>query len=886
MDVRSILLLPIIIFSLFMQNTYASLKYQEAEHRSKQVYNVEYNIDLDLSNAGYNDTEDSKTVPSLPLYKGKVQISFDLYPESNNISSELFLDFTSQNDAKLQSIYANGKVVNARWDKADGKIFIPLSALTINNRNKIEIEFLNRFTRKGHGFHRSVDKSDNEIYIYTNLEPYYANEVFPLFDQPDLKASFTLQSTVPNEWQVVSNTREIRKTSINANLTTWTFDKSAQFSSYLFFIAAGPFHVWESDKADGIPMRLFARKTLAKYVNSEDWFNITANLLATYQLNFGQYPFGKYDQILVPETASGAMENVAAVSFNEAYISRSPMTESQRLALASVIAHEMAHMWFGDLVTMKWWDDLWLNESFATFSSGLFTDELQSKLNFTGSWEYFFIRNKVWGYEEDNYKTTHPIVGNVQDTKTALANFDGITYGKGASTLKQLFYYIGRENFMKGLRAYFDKYSYKNATRQDFLDELSNVTGLDLNAWSNEWLENSGTNVVQLSMHKVNDKVQKLLLTPKADPIESKYRTHKTQVGLYNFNPTGKIVLQKTIPVTYSTEPVDITAQVGDINPLLVFANTSDYDFAIELFNEQQIELLKLYLSKIEDNLLKQQIYFSLWTMLQNNQINVLDFIDLLLTSSLDEKNTLVMRDVSLYLKRSLRYVSINKRSEINQKISDFLLKKLTLTTPKSDLQKDIFATFVSNARSSKHTSLMLDWLSNNQKIDGLELTQDQRWLLIQALAYNNYESIQSIIEKELSADNTNLGHLSANVARIKVPTIENKQRWLDNLSIPGKINSSDTRIISPYFNDVTNPQLTEFMENKYVDTLLELIAKNEDDTKIAILASNLYPVSISKSFITKTDEFLSTHNQLLTPKVKRVISNRIEDSIRILNTW
>ncbi len=288
--------------------------------------------------------------------------------------------------------------------------------------------------------------------------------LFPCFDQPDLKAVYSLKADAPADWRVISTAGE-EKTEVSGARKTWTFAKTQKLSTYVFSVHAGPYHVWTSS-AGAIPLRLFARESLAKYVPAGEWLELTRQGLDFYGAYFDlPYPFKKYDQILVPDFNEGAMENVGAVTFGERYVSRSTQTLEEREETADTILHEMAHMWFGDLVTMKWWNGLWLNESFATYMSAL----AQSRATrYTRSWQSFFAAEKQWAYETDQRATTHPIEGDVADTGHAFADFDGITYGKGASVLKQLAYLLGEEKFRDGVRLYLKEHAYGNAEEKDF----------------------------------------------------------------------------------------------------------------------------------------------------------------------------------------------------------------------------------------------------------------------------------------------------------------------------------------------------------------------------------------------------------------------------------
>ena len=417
--------------------------------------------------------------------------SHDLYKDLKELAQVIALDFEG---GTIHSISINGAMVDPKelpgkhGSRYDGhRVYFNANELAASGANRIEIGFSHPFATDGYGFERYRDPVDKQVYVYTNFEPYGAHRMFPCFDQPDLKASFELTVEAPEEWEVIANTME-RDVSTVDGRKSWAFPLSPVISPYVFALHAGPFQVWKQD-ANGIPMRLFARRSLKPYIDPKDWFEPTKRGLEFYSGLFAYpYPYSKYDEIIAPDFTAGAMENVAAITFSERYISRSTPTTEDRRDIASVILHEMAHQWFGDLVTMKWWNGLWLNESFATFMSAKSLDEAT---DFQGSW-LSFNRGKNNAYWEDQLVTTHPIEVPVSDTDQAESIFDGISYGKGASVLKQLMFYLGDDDFSEGLRRYFQKYALRNTTTHDFIKTLSEASGKDLAKWQKTWLQTSG----------------------------------------------------------------------------------------------------------------------------------------------------------------------------------------------------------------------------------------------------------------------------------------------------------------------------------------------------------------------------------------------------------
>ena len=545
----------------------AVLSQREAEVRSQQVSDLKYQVALDLADAPYRDGEMAP-----PEFRGTVVIDFQAKSDAKKVSDTLFLDFSGENESEVKSLFLNGNQAAFTWDEDRTRILIPSSLLKENSDNKIQIQFSSHYSRKGKGFHREVDQEDHEVYVYTNLEPFFANEVFPIFDQPDLKGTFQFDLTVPRNWIATANTRETQVTPLDSTKSLWSFSPTSKMSTYLIGISAGPFEIFEPKvKHPKVPFRLLAPKSLAKYVESDVWFDITRSSLDFYERHFGPYPYGKYDQIITPGTASSAMESLAAITFNVNYVSKGKMTSSQKTRLANTITHEMAHQWFGNLVTMKWWDDLWLNESFASFMASLVLSQNGKSLGLLDSWSKFFNEEKVSAYQADGYRTTHPIVMEVKDTLTGFSNFDSITYDKGASVLKQLYFYMGEEVFFRALQTYFRDFAESNATQSDFLNSLSVASGKDMSKWGESWLGRSGTNSVQVSFVEEMGGRKVLRATQLPDPFSGSLRAHQTLVGLYGLTQGGSLKLINEIQVQYDGAVTEIPIHWNGAAPSFVF---------------------------------------------------------------------------------------------------------------------------------------------------------------------------------------------------------------------------------------------------------------------------------------------------------------------------
>ncbi len=861
----------------YFMHSYAALTKIEAENRAKQFSDVHYVLGFNFSEAQHDSVKDNSASAEGALYSGRVHIAFNVTSNPSELENEFFLDFKALPNGQVSQVFINDSLETAvRWDKKEGKLYLSSGLLQLGKENTIDLTFVNNFTHQGHGVHRAVDEKDKEVYLYTKFEPYSANELFPLFDQPDLKANFEVNVEVPNHWKVVSNTRETVVKQTTQQTNTWFFPQSQKFSTYLFMLAAGPFQVWESDKGH-IPLRLFARKSIADDVVPQEWFDATVASFEFYENRFGAYPFKKYDQVIVPDFSAGAMENVAAVTFTENYAHNKNMTPSVRTKLVKVIAHEMAHMWFGDLVTMKWWDDLWLNESFATFCAFYFSNQHVEQLNLVANpWQTFFDLYKTRAYSEDDYQTTHPIVGNVPDTNAANSVFDGITYGKGASALKQLAYYIGEDVFFEGAKQYLDKFRFQNATREDFISTLSKVSGVDLSDWDETWLGNQGTDKVKVIFSSQNGKISNLTLYPLPANANQKPRTHKTQVGLYGYNDHGAIVLKETIPVTYSNQPVELSEAIGKEAPVFAFANTDDYDFSQSFMDLDTFQSMSKVFGQISDENVQLQLFYSFVLMVVHSELPARDLINLILETEITDTESYVLSNFHKYLGELLKYVTVPERQIFNDKISNHLYEKFLAAEAGSSIQTYLFNWFLSFKLSEKNVAIVVHLLKDEEQKSALKVTS---WNLITALAKVNYPNIKNLIEEEsLLSPN----HSSQLFAEMAIATSENKRFWFNELTTFGQYMTIDTRnLVNSVFHDIFNESLTEFVESDYLDMFLKLSQQNEANQKLTYLAG-LYPLNSSEGFDAYAREFLSMNKDTIPFDARRKILERIEDSERM----
>ena len=457
-----------------------NLTRDEARERAALVSVDSYDVELDL-------TTGSET------FRSETTIRF----HAAKPGSATFLDLIAPT---VHEVSLNGRPLDVSSVVADSRI--ALADLAADNELTVVADCA--YSRTGEGLHRFVDPVDEAVYLYTQFEAADARRMYACFEQPDLKATFTFTVVAPADWEVVSNSPtptpvELRQ---REGVARWGFDPTPRMSTYITALVAGPYHVVR-DHHGAVPLGVFCRRSLAEFLDADAILSVTKQGFDFFQAAFDYpYPFAKYDQLFVPDFNAGAMENAGCVTILEDYVFRSKTTDASYERRAETILHELAHMWFGDLVTMRWWDDLWLNESFATYASVLCQAEVT---RWSHSWTTFANVEKTWAYRQDQLPTTHPISANIRDLEDVKVNFDGITYAKGASVLKQLVAWVGRDEFFEGLREYFRRFEWGNTSLRDLLNVLEETSGRDLTAWSKEWLETAGVNTMRPSFEVDNE---------------------------------------------------------------------------------------------------------------------------------------------------------------------------------------------------------------------------------------------------------------------------------------------------------------------------------------------------------------------------------------------
>jgi aminopeptidase N len=735
----------------------AYLSQADAAARSARVSNVAYVLDF--------------TLTGKESFSNTTTVTFDLKDNAQPLTLDL-------DKATIKRLVVNGKAVVApqynNW-------FITLAAADLlAGRNSVTVEFERKHSTNGEGLHRMVDPVDGRVYTYSHFEPAAAHQMFALFDQPDLKATYQVNVTAPADWTVVSTTRE-SKVENAAEGKRWTFPVSKILSPYNFSLHAGPYKVWEDAKSAKYPMRLFARQSVAGQVDPAAWFEYTRQGLAWFDDYFGiPYQYGKYDQLLVPDFLYGAMENAGAVTFAEhSFLHKDKMTGAEKHELASVIMHEMAHQWFGDLVTMQWWNGLWLNESFASFMGTLATAEATEFKD--SAWQYFYAQGKAGAYVQDQRVTTHAIETPVPSTANAFDNIDAITYSKGASTLKQLRHLLGEETFRQGVHNYLVKYQWKNAKLDDFIGSLAAAAGRDLGQWTQDWLYQPGVNTITASYSCKAGKIDGFSLQQTAVAQFPTLREQRVQLAL--MQKKGKqLAIAKVLPVTYKGAATEVPELQGAACPDLVYPNYQDWGFVKAKLDARSFATARRDVSKVEDKLLRTMLWHSMWDNVRDGALPLNEFLDTVLANAPQEKDYVLLGDILGKTHNALRYLrtmapDARYTREAAQRVEQMAWTRVNAT--EGDFQRRWFRTYLAASGSQPSLERLAALLDGRARVKGLTLSQELRWDIITILNGKAVTGAQARIAAEREKDKSDSGELAAVTAQAVRPDPQVKQEWL-----------------------------------------------------------------------------------------------------------
>ncbi|WP_405799387.1 aminopeptidase N [Streptomyces sp. NBC_01506] len=741
------------------------------------------------------------------------------------------------------------------------------------------------YSRTGEGMHRFVDPEDGEVYLYTQYEPADARRVFANFEQPDLKAPFSFEVTAPEGWTVWSNGESTGSTD-----GVWTFAETRPISTYITAVVAGPYHhvsdVYRRALPDGstleIPLGALCRKGLARHFDADDIFLVTKQGLDFFHDNFDYpYPFGKYDQAFVPEYNIGAMENPGCVTFREEYVFRGKVTQAAYERRTSVILHEMAHMWFGDLVTMRWWDDLWLKESFADFMGAL---ALAEATRFTNAWVTFANNRKAWAYRADQLPSTHPITADIRDLEDAKLNFDGITYAKGASVLKQLVAYAGREAFLEGARRYFKRHAYGNTRLGDLLSVLEETSGRDMVSWSRSWLETAGVNsLTPVVTYDAAGRVTELAVLQEATESHPELRPHRVAVGLYRRESVdAELVRYARAEVDVDGARTVVTELAGAERPDLILVNDDDLTYCKIRFDEGSLETLREHLGELTDPLARALCWSALWNLTRDGLMPARDFIALVLRFAGRESDIGVLQRLHAWAQGALiHYAAPPWREEGARALAEGALRELRLAGPGSQHQLTWARFFASTATSDADFQLLRSLLGNTAKIDGLDVDQELRWSFLRPLAAHGLAD-ESVIAAELARDDTASGKRHQVRCLAARPSEEVKATaWADVVESDALSNALVEATIAG-FALPGQRELTAPYARKYFEMIERVWA--ERSIQIGMdLVEGLYPsLQDREETLRETDAWLTAHADA-PPALRRLVLEARDDLARAL---
>jgi aminopeptidase N len=656
----------------------------------------------------------------------------------------------------------------------------------LQRRNVLRVTADCAYSRTGEGLHHFTDPVDGRVYLYTHFEPADAHRVYACFDQPDLKATFELTVIAPPGWQVISNTAaDISGEPLAAGTRErWHFPPTPVLSPYVTALVAGPYHV-ARDSVDGIGLGVFCRQSLAEYLDPEEILEITKQGFRFYHRAFGiRYPFGKYDQLFVPEFNAGAMENAGCVTFLEDFVFRSRVTDAARERRAETILHEMAHMWFGDLVTMQWWDDLWLNESFATFASVLC---LAEATRWRGAWTTFAQLFKTSAARQDQLSSTHPVCADIPDVHAVEVNFDGITYFKGASVLKQLAAYVGQDTFLAGLRTYFTRHAWGNATLADLLTALSQASGRDLAAWSWEWLQTAGVNTLRPEVAvDTAGTMAAFAVVQEAPDDHPTLRTHRVAIGLYDRGAGNGITRRHRVELDVAGPRTDVPALIGHRRPDLVIVNDDDLDYAKIRLDEHSMRTVVSGIADVTPSLPAALCWAAAWDMCRDGEMPARDYLQLVLSGIESVTNIGVTQTLLRQAAQAIRtYADPAWRQDGLEILADRLYELTHRAPPGSDAQAAHIRELTGVATTAEHLEFLGGLLDGSARVEGLDVDTELRWALLRRLASRGVAGAAEI-GAELERDPTAAGQRNAATCRAAIPDPAAKQATWDRLVTAG----------------------------------------------------------------------------------------------------
>ncbi|KRF22881.1 MULTISPECIES: aminopeptidase N [unclassified Phycicoccus] len=836
---------------------------------------------------GMNLTRDEATARAAVIAVDHYDVTLDLTTSDTTFRSTTTITFTSAEPGvetfvdliapSVEAITLNGEPLDPATHFDGVRVRVPATA----ERNTLTVDATAAYMNTGEGLHRFTDPVDGEVYLYSQFEVADCRRMFAVFEQPDLKATFAFTVTAPDHWQVVSNSPTPEPTPVRAGVATWAFGTTARMSCYITALVAGPYAVVRDEvetRRGTVPLGIFCRQSLLEHLDADNVFACTKLGFAFFEEEFDcEYPFEKYDQLFTPEYNMGAMENAGAVTISEIYVFRSKVTEALVERRALTLLHELAHMWFGNLVTMKWWNDLWLNESFAEWAS---TTCQAEATEWTSAWTTFGTSEKSWAYRQDQLSSTHPIVAPIRDLQDVEVNFDGITYAKGASVLKQLVAYVGREPFTAGLRAYFAKHAWGNTRLEDLLRELEATSGRDLGSWSKLWLETAGVNTLH---PEIDTDDQGLVSSARivqtyAEGFET-LRPHRLAVGLYDVDDSapggGALVRTDRIELDVDGESTDLPQLVGRPAPDLLLVNDDDLAYAKIRLDERSLATALAHPRGFQDSLPRALVLGAAWDMTRDAEMSARDFAALVLASLPGETDSTLLRVLLGQLQTALHlYVAPAHREAALASAARDLRALAVAAEPGSDAQLQLVGAYAAHQRGGEDAAYLRGLLDGTEVLDGLAIDTDMRWRLLTTLAACGAATTADI-DAELARDNTATGREHAEQARASFPTAEAKaeawRRGVEETGLPNSILES----VAAGFATVHDNTLLEPYVEKY-HAMLDTVEGKGSHAIIEILVRGFYPTVLADQRLhDATEAWLLAHPDAPAALRRLVTENR-----------
>jgi len=821
----------------------AEITRDETAQRAALLRVDSYDVELDLTGGAEN-------------FRSISVIAFDCAQPG----AATYVDLIAE---QVREITLNGASLDPAAVYAQGRI--ALAGLA--PRNELRVVADCGYSGDGSGLMRSQDSADGRSYLSTQFEAAGARKVFACFEQPDLKAAFTFHIRVPGTWTVVSNQPASRPEPAADGSAVWHFPATARISTYLTALAAGEYHLvtdsHTTPSGQVIPLGLACRRSLADFLDADEIFAITRAGLDYFTGLFGMgYPFAKYDQVFVTDSP-GAMENPGCVTITEQMLFRSKVTDTAREVRANLILHEMAHMWFGDLVTMMWWNDLWLNESFAEMSA---TQASAEATRFTDAWTTFCGGRKAWGYGQDQQPSTHPIAADAPTLGVAESNFDGISYAKGAAVLKQLVAYLGRDSFFAGIRAYLAGHAWDNATLADLLRELEASSGKSLGDWSRAWLETAGPNTLRSEFTCDKGRFTEFAVLQEAPAEHPVLRPHHIAIGLYNRAGDdadgGALVRTHRVEVEVAGARTPVPDLAGLPQPDLLLLNDDDLGYAIVRFDERSLATLTTSIGAFRDGLARTICWSAVMDMTAQAELSLPAFVTIVTAGMGHEPSVSVLQQLHRFTaQRMMTSADPAWVAEGKRQLAAAGIELLRSAEPGSDHQLAWAQLLGWSATSDEQLDLLAGLLDGSQKVAGLNVDTELRWTLLARLVAMGRAG-QAQVEAELERDNTNTGRKHAAACRAAIPDAAHKAEAWRLLTAPNELGIEETVEVGMAFNQVEHAALLAPYTEAFFGQFPAVWAARDGLVRV-VFGMVLFPFSAaSPALLERADAFLAEHGE------------------------